>query len=310
MIENRRMRSALWILVLAACGDDGAAHPDAPMGVACQVDADCGAQFCNAKVCGPRPLWNAPTKLGGGVFLDGTNQNGVAVRGDNLEIVFVTNRGGQCADLWHATRATATADFDAATALANVNDAANCDKWPVLRADGLELFWDRASMTSVTGSSVYRATRTSTTADFGTPQKIDVATDMFHAGHTLSGDGLTMLYEQSAMPGTAISVYETKRASTSDVFAAGTVRTDLTSLAAAGLSLSPDGRYLVTVEAQTFQLQVRIASGDTFGAPTSIAEINAAAFDAQPSITPDGRTLYFSRRNTSNVYDIWSATRR
>ena len=57
-------------------------------------------------------------------------------------------------------------------------------------------------------------------------------------------------------------------------------------------------------------LEVRLASGGTFGVPTPIAELDAAAFDNQPSITPDGKTLYFSRRNAMNVYDIWFATRR
>jgi Tol biopolymer transport system component len=93
------------------------------------------------------------------------------------------------------------------------------------------------------------------------------------------------------------------------VFTAGAPRTDLGTVTSAGLSLSPDGRYLVTVNSQD-RLELRLASGDTFGAAMPITEINAAAFDSQPSITPDGRTLYFSRRSSANVYDIWSATRR
>lgn len=77
----------------------------------CQTDADCGAGFCNAATCGPRAIWNLPTKLTGAVALDGTNQSGSAVRGDNLELVCVTNRNTSCADLWHAQRTSSAVDF-------------------------------------------------------------------------------------------------------------------------------------------------------------------------------------------------------
>ena len=107
------MRWAFSVVILAACGDDGGApRPDAVQGMACQVDADCGALFCNANVCGPRPMWNAPTKLGGDVPFDGANQVGATIRSDNLEIVYASNRSGStlAIDLWHAQRSTATAD--------------------------------------------------------------------------------------------------------------------------------------------------------------------------------------------------------
>ena len=43
---------------------------------------------------GPRPMWNAPTKLGGDVPFDGANQVGATIRSDNLEIVYASNRSG------------------------------------------------------------------------------------------------------------------------------------------------------------------------------------------------------------------------
>lgn len=248
-------------------------------------------------------------KLGGDVPFDGTNQVGATVRADNLEIIYVTNRNGStlAIDLWHAQRSSATADFLGASVLPNVNDPSLIEKMPTLRSDGLELYFVRAD--SLGSGAIWRATRASTGVDFDAPQMTSVVTGMNIFGTTLSGDGLTLMYSiHSGQMPTAI-VYATSRASTSDMFGAGAARTDFATVGV-GLGLSPDGRYAVTQDPASLQLQVHVAADSaTFAAPVPIVELQAGMNDAMPSIAPDGMTLYFGRKVTTNN-EIWYATRQ
>jgi hypothetical protein len=300
-----------WVVVaLAACGDDAATMPDSSIPSSCQVDADCGKQFCNANTCGVRPQWNEPMKLGGGIPLDNVDQTGVAMRGDNLEIVFGTTRSASCIDLWHAQRASATATFDAPVVLPAINDTARCNGAPVLRADGLELYVGRASMAGF--GTIWRATRAATNVDFDAPVQTSIfATNSFLPAMTMSGDGLTLLYSTAPTAGPTASAYVSMRATTADVFTAGTAIPELAGIGSSALALSPDGRYIVTSDPSAAGLFVRVRStAGTFGNPVSAGELSINQLPVVPSIAPDGKTLFFSIRNDTNHNEIWYATRK
>jgi hypothetical protein len=303
------MRSRYWVvMVLAACGDDGATTPDSSVPSSCQVDADCGPLFCNANKCSLRPEWNEPTKLGAPIAFDSVDQSGVAMRGDNLELIFCTSRSATCSDVWHTQRGSDTASFDAPVALPAVNDPARCNGLAVLRADGLELYLGRT--TSAGFGQFWRATRASTSVDFDAPVQTSIfASDVFVPQLTMSGDALTLMYSTAPSPGVTTSGYISTRASTADAFAAGTEVPELAGTWSLGLS--PDGRYLVTTQEQPRGLFLRIRStAGTFSNPIAIAELSINPLVVAPSISPDGKTIFFTIRNDTNHNEIWSATRK
>ncbi|MDR1951119.1 MAG: OmpA family protein, partial [Bacteroidales bacterium] len=79
-------------------------------------------------------------------------------------------------------------------------------------------------------------------------------------------------------------------------------------------SISPDGRYLYFTGCNrpdgmgSCDIYVSRRVGDVWGRPFNLREpINTEAWESQPSIAPDGRTLYFAsnRRGGKGGMDLW-----
>ena len=78
--------------------------------------------------------------------------------------------------------------------LAKVNTADNLEYGACTSADGLELFFDRFTVSSKS-FGIWRAVRASTEAPFGTPQRV-AALEGFVEAQTLSPDGRSLYYQK------------------------------------------------------------------------------------------------------------------
>ncbi|MEM8894927.1 MAG: OmpA family protein [Bacteroidota bacterium] len=83
-------------------------------------------------------------------------------------------------------------------------------------------------------------------------------------------------------------------------------------------TISADGRTLIFTSCQgrdglgSCDLYTSVRTGDTWGAPVNMgAPVNTSAWESQPSLSADGRTLYFSsnRGGGSGKRDIWVTTK-
>jgi hypothetical protein len=113
---------------------------------------------------------------------------------DELSIYFSSQRASFTDDLWRATRSARTEAFGAATSVVELNSSGN-DAGASLTPDGkLVLFAsDRAG--GVGGMDIYRATRTSTSSPFSTPEpvsELNSSADDFDV--QLSADGQEVFF--------------------------------------------------------------------------------------------------------------------
>jgi hypothetical protein len=150
-----------------------------------------------------------------------------AVSGDDLTIYFASSRpgGAGAVDLWTATRPDTASQFGAITNVAALNSASN-EHTPYVLADGLTLYF-----TGTAGSSLLRATRTSTTTAFApdTSGVLDgINTSGAEVGPVVAPDELTLYFgsARNTAPLT-LHVWKATRASKSAPFAAPTAVTEV-----------------------------------------------------------------------------------
>jgi hypothetical protein len=60
---------------------------------------------------------------------------------------------------------------------------------------------------------------------------------------------------------------------------------------------------------QDIWMATRESVDQPWGAPVNLEEVNTPDVELHPYLSPDGRTLYFSRRTTSGAPSIWMSTR-
>lgn len=168
---------------------------------------------------------------------------------DGLTLYFYSDRAGGpgSRDLWTATRATTSADFNDAEVIPVVNGTTR-DHFPWLTPDRLGLLF----MSDRTGgqgrSDIWLAERTTPTATFSTPRNlIELNTSAHEGAMTLSRDGLTIIFVSDREGGSGdTDLWTATRARMSDAFPTPT------NLSAVNSStqdddpkLSNDGRELV-----------------------------------------------------------------
>jgi hypothetical protein len=142
----------------------------------------------------------------GGATID---EYGADISQDGLELVFARDAAGANGDLHAAGRLT-TGDMFGTSAPISAANTANIERSPSLSPDGLELYFesDRAS-----GNRIFRATRTSTTSEFGIASEIvELRFGTNNRSPRMSADGATMYFGSNG-PGSvgAIDLFASTR---------------------------------------------------------------------------------------------------
>ena len=238
----------------------------------------------------------------------GSSEDDPSLTGDQLEIVFNSDRAGGAGagDMWTAKRASIGATWSAATNLTTLNTAGD-DATPSLSRDGLQLFWTANG--SKGAKDIWTATRATRADAWSAAVELTaISTTGDDAGPFLSADGLE-LYFASDAPGND-NLYVAKRASPTDAFTTATQITELN-------TASPDHEpwvngtrsFLVWTSGRVsgnddLWMARRSDTSAMWGTASPISELNTAATESDPWLSPDETTIYFARGT-----DIFSASR-
>jgi WD40-like Beta Propeller Repeat len=308
------MRRAVLIAQLAGCFT-----PAAQLGIPCGPDGECPqGQVCTtALTCELQQLapdapdadpidaqrpFGAPFQIvigSGGTFDDDPS-----LRGDELEIVFASDRsGGQgdC-DLWTAKRASLDVAFGSPTNLGPAINSNSCDAGGELSVDGLTLYF--ASKRNGTWDIFvsHRATLSSPwDAAAAVPELSSPAID--EKGPSLAADGLTLAFYSGA--GNS-DLWWTTRATTAGAWSPPTRIDELsTQFDEESPHLSTDGLQLWFVTnriGDDFDLWVarRPTKTSRWNVPTRVDELSAPGEDDDPWVSADGQRIYYAHGVNGN----------
>jgi Tol biopolymer transport system component len=251
--------------------------------------------------------WGAPKRLAG----VGSNANewGPALSADKLTLYFESERTG-IGDLYRATRATTADEFGAVTALTQLNGNSSSERDPELSADGLTLYFtsDRNGQ-----PQLFRATRTSPTAEFGTPTKVNELANVALAGPALRFDGGELFYSDWLQTTLIHATYMTGQGFVPN----GNINILDVGFANAQPSLSADGLtlYYQHMEGAFSTCEIYMATRPNltspFGTPVPVAALADSKDTGNPEISKDGTTIVFAsaRDGGAGGTDLYMAER-
>jgi Tol biopolymer transport system component len=121
------------------------------------------------------------------------------ISADGLTLMFASNRTGAVHRIYRTTRASIGMTFAAPTEVTELTDAA-ATAGPVLSADGLEILFYSLRAGGTSGQDIWRATRTSPTGTFGTPQIVaELNTDSPDLPSWISADRCRVIFASSRL---------------------------------------------------------------------------------------------------------------
>jgi len=299
------LRAALGAaIVLGACGRFAFdARSDAQAGTGDTGDGDIDAPPDATPPTGPFgtavPVASLDTASG---------EDDPSLTGDQLEIVFNSDRAGGvgAGDIWTATRTSITSAWGTATNLTSLNTAGD-DATPSLSRDGLTLFWTAGGSQGL--KDLFVSTRATRTDAWGPAVELTaISTAGDEAGPILSADGLE-LYFASDLPGND-NLFVSQRASPQGAFTTSAAITELNTAAADHEPwINGTKTFLVWTSTRVsgnddIWMSRRPNAQSMWGTAQPISELNTAAGESDPWLSPDETTIYFARGT-----DIFMATR-
>ena len=299
--------------LLLAC--DSPSHPAAP-----RLQA---MSFANSD-------WSAPVNLGAMInstFLDAQPN----LSKDGLSLYFTSTRpvGGQGGnDLWVARRGCEDCPWEAPVNLGAVINTSGVEAGSDLSADGHLLFFHSNRPGSLGGNDIYVSRRADPNDDFGWGPPEALGPDV-----NTTADENAPTYLQSAEDGSA-NLYFTRGDATTqaqELYVAAITRdgetrspavlaVELNSIANdAAPTVRADGRELLFHSPRSGSLgfadlwvSTRQSVHEPWSTPVNLgAPLNTTAFDLQPSLSHDGRTLLWASDRPGSIggLDIWMSTR-
>lgn len=150
----------------------------------------------------------------------GAVNDGPFMTPDGLEMWFATTAAGGMGgfDIVRATRAAPGMPWGPWSFVTEVNSTGS-DAAPSLTDDGLEIYFLTTGHGApfAPNNAIYRATRTSTSAPFGTPTVVaELLNPNTHRDANVSGDGLSIIYTEFVSP--RMRVYQARRLNRSSPF--------------------------------------------------------------------------------------------
>jgi hypothetical protein len=226
---------------------------------------------------------------------------------DGLSAIIASNRSGGFGDydLYSSTRPTTRADFGLPALLRNVNTA-DAETKPVLSPNGLNLYFssDRPRSGTSTGNDIYVSSRTSLSADFGSPALLAAASStVADLLHSVTSDG-QYLYFDRPVTGTGRDIFVL---SLTTAGAAPTPVAELNSQFDEGHAILSDDQLTVyfastriglsTTDGGTAAANILTAHRSTPAEPFTdlalVSELNTDSAEIPSYLSPDGCTLYF-----------------
>jgi Tol biopolymer transport system component len=268
-----------------------------------------------------------PVNLGP-VVNSGANDWAPALSADGLTLMFASNRKGgpgSATDLWTCTRESLKAPFKEPARLDAPVNSNSDDTSPAFSADGLTLLIASDRPGGHGDHDLWTCTRLSVDESFGEPINLGstVNSTKLDSSPTLSGDGLTLIFQSARSEGQQDSdLWMCSRASLGTSFGqpVSLGPTVNSSVHECEPTLSSDGLTLVFARTPRPDMQggrdlwmcIRESQSRKFGTAVNLGPgINTSFGESGPFISEGGRTLLFcsDRPGGHGGEDIWICTR-
>jgi len=271
-----------------------------------------GAENANADF-----VFGTPTNLGASVNSPQYDA-GPSTSSDGLSLFFYSLRPGGFGgsgwgplDLWVSTREMTTDDWGTPTVFGSPVNSSAMDGTPCISSDGLSLFFDSWRFGGYGQSDTWVTTRTDISGPWGRPVNLGPAVNSSASeiGSCISADGLELYLGSDRTGGSGDwDIWVTTRATVSDAWGpAVNLGSTVNSPVYDGLpAISPDGLLLFITSARSggygdndIWVAKRATRDGEWGEPVNLGPmVNTSAGEAEPSISYDGRWLYFDDYTT------------
>jgi len=275
----------------------------------------------NVSVTNADYTFGTPTNLGPTVNSSYADPN-PSISADGLELYFESYRSGGygSGDLYVSTRNTTQDPWGVPVNLGPTINTSRYDGTPCISADGLTLYFGNE------GDGIMVARRAASSDGWGPPTPAALSSTFNLVGTdgvftSLSSDGLHLYFSEHSLPRPGgfggADLWVSERSSASDMWSqprnlGSTVNSSAhdryPSISADGLSLFFGSYRSGGYGHQDIWVATRAGEDEDWGTPVNLGPmVNTSANDGGPSISVDGRTLYFysNRPGGYGSHDIW-----
>jgi hypothetical protein len=262
-----------------------------------------------------RAQWSAPVNVRN--LNSAMEDAGVAFSFDGLKLYF-TSQASANREIYSTTRPTRYAAFGAPILITELADPGD-DISLTVRIDDLEMFFGSIRAGGAGGYDIWRTTRTSPTAPWGTPTNVtELNTSSSDWWPSLSLDGLR-LYFDSGRPGGAggRDIWVATRPAWGQPFGTPTPVTELNSSTSdSEPCISPDGLTMFLTSSRPgtlggfdIYMATRLTPTAPFGTPVNLTPLNSSVGEEGPGFAQFHDEVYFcsSRAGGLGSFDFYSA---
>jgi len=237
-----------------------------------------------------------------------------SISSDGLQLYFESDRADGLGreDLWVSTRAATEDDWGVPVNLGQTVNSGTGDWGPSISGNGLELYFSSSRDGGSGGHDLWVSRRATTGESWGAPvnlgSTVNSSSDDIYP--CISFDGLALYFNCSR----DWRLYVTRRATTDAPWTAP--------VAIPGYMIWPgisaDGRVLLFGNdasggygSHDLWARTGVAAEDDWGVPVDLGPtVNAGSWDCEPTLSHDGRTLYFNsnRGGGTGGFDTWQAS--
>jgi len=268
---------------------------------------------------------SSPTNLGD-IVNSSVQDFGPCISTDGLELYFSSRRSGGLGiyDLWVVTRETTDDDWSMPVNLGSTVNSSSVDVGPNISADGLSLYFSSTRDGGIDGSEdIYVSTRITTEDPWGEPLNLGsiVNGPYADAEPSISGDGLSLYFHSMRDDGYGITdIYVTTRVSKDDTWETpvnlgSTINSSdwdwAPEVQIDGLSLIFGSDRPGGFGDDDIYMSTRPTKDNPWGEPFNLGSaVNTSDQEARPSISADGRALYFYSNRAGGIgkTDLWQVS--
>jgi hypothetical protein len=284
-----------------------------------ETGVDCGG-VCPACGCVWTPF-GAPEKITGLGFGATASQWGPALSPDATTLILSSSIPGGYEDLYVATRPDRGSAFSTASALTDLNTAAD-EGTAFFTFDGLQLFFFSAKAGGAGARDIYVSTRPNLLDTFRTSSPV-AGVNSTGSDHMpwVSPDALSIYFTSSRTGGAGgYDIWMATRLTRNDSFSNVKRLTELaTSNNDEGASLMSDELTIFFASdrangagASDIWMSTRATKSSAFSTPVNVAVVNSSADELNVAVSADGRELFFTSdrgAGTSSTHVIWRSIR-
>jgi Tol biopolymer transport system component len=249
-------------------------------------------------------------------------ESGPSISGDDLSLYFRSARPGGYGnrDVWLASRATINDAWGEPVNLGSVVNSPYEEGGPSISSDGLTLYFYSNRPGGSGGNDIYVSTRE--TIDDPWSEAVNLGptfnSSASDGGAHISADGLSLFFNSRRLGDN--DVYVSTRATTDEPWGEpvnlGPVINSSADDRAPSISTDDLRLFLISRRPGGYgdhdlYVATRATRNDPWGEPTNLGPtVNSPALDAHPSISVDGRMLYFNSNRPGGIgdNDLWQVS--